>query len=110
MPRFRRKTAQDISPVVPEKTRRIPKPVQIYVTTTRTHLGTMDRIETREEWAILHDTVDNRWEVWIDGELQLYDGNSEREARAMMQRYLEDPWWDYRGRDGTVTVPSRWKI
>lgn len=107
MPWFRRKSPESAPPQ--RKTHRVPKPVQFYVTTSRTHLGTMDRIENREEWAILYDTVDNRWEVWIDGELQLYDGKSREEALAMMQQYLDDPWWDYRQRDGTVVIPAKWR-
>ena len=108
MPWFRRKAPQPAAPA-PRETHRVPKPVQYYATNARTHLGTMDRIEDRQEWAVLHDTVDNRWEVWIDGELQLYDGKSQQEALAMMQRYLDDPWWDYRRSDGSVTIPAKWR-
>ena len=32
--------------------------------------GVMDRIEANDEWAIVHDTKENRWEVWIEGHLR----------------------------------------
>jgi len=57
----------------------------------RTKHGTMNRIEDRKEWAIVHDIYEDPnqpyWEVWVRGEKKdhVY---SEREAKESMRKYL----------------------